>query len=87
MANFLSGVIFGLSLTAALFFLRFWRQTADRLFAFFALAFAVFGTSRLVLAVLDEQNEARTWVYVVRLAAFVLIAVAIVDKNRARQRV
>jgi uncharacterized membrane protein HdeD (DUF308 family) len=86
MVDFLSGVIFALSLTAALFFVRFWRQTADRLFAIFALAFTVFAISRLVLAVMDEGNEARTWVYVLRLAAFMLIVVAIADKNRAASR-
>lgn len=84
MVNFLSGVICAGSLTAALFFLRFWRQTGDRLFAIFSLAFALFAASRLVLALLDEGNEARTWVYLLRLAAFILIIVAVVDKNRAR---
>lgn len=85
MADFLAGVIFALSLTASLFFLRFWRQTADRLFAIFALAFAVFAASRLLLAVLDEASEARTWVYLLRLLAFGLIVVAVADKNRARR--
>jgi Family of unknown function (DUF5985) len=86
MAQFLSGVVFAGSLTAALFFLRFWRQTGDRLFALFALAFAVFAASRLGLAALDESNEARPWVYLLRLAAFVLIIGAVADKNRARAR-
>jgi hypothetical protein len=86
MVEFLSGVIFAGSLTAALFFLRFWRQSGDRLFAIFALAFAVFALSRLGLAVLDEANEARSWVYLLRLATFVLIIVAIVDKNRDAPR-
>ena len=82
MVDFLSGVIFALSLTATLFFFRYWRQTADRLFAIFALAFVVFAASRIVLALLEEGNEARTWVYLLRLVAFLLIVVGIVDKNR-----
>jgi hypothetical protein len=82
-ASFLGGVIFAGSLVASLFFLRFWVRSRDRLFAIFALAFAVLGVNRLVLVVLDESNEARTYVYLVRLLAFVLIAVAIVDKNRS----
>jgi uncharacterized membrane protein HdeD (DUF308 family) len=85
-ADFLSGVIFAGSLTAALFFLRFWRQTADRLFAIFSLAFTLFAVNRLLLAILDESNEARTWVYVMRLVSFVLIIAAVADKNRARTR-
>jgi Na+/melibiose symporter-like transporter len=86
MVDFLSGVIFALSLTASVFFVRFWRQSADRLFAIFALAFATFAASRLVLALLEEGDEARTWVYLLRLVAFVLIVVAVVDKNRAGTR-
>ena len=86
MVDVLSCVIFALALTASLYFVKFWRQSQDRLFAIFALAFAVLGTSRLVLAVLDEDNEARTWVYALRLAAFVLIVAAVIDKNRASSR-
>jgi hypothetical protein len=84
MADFLNGVICAGSFTAALFFLRFWRQTADRLFAIFSLAFTLFAVNRLLLTILDESNEARTWVYVMRLASFVLIILAVADKNRAR---
>lgn len=86
MAEFLSGVIFAGALTAALYFIRFWRQTGDRLFATFALAFGVMAINRLLLTVLDESNEARPWVYLMRLAAFVLIIAAVVDKNRVRGR-
>lgn len=82
-ASFLSGSIFVTSLVAALFFLRFWRQSGDRLFAIFAAAFTVFAANRLVLVGLDESNEARTYVYLIRLLAFVLIAAAIIDKNRS----
>ena len=86
MADFLNGVIFAGSFTAALFFVRFWRQTSDRLFAIFALAFTLFAVNRLLLAILDESNEARTWVYVMRLVSFVLIILAVADKNRVRTR-
>ena len=33
----------------ALFFLRFWRETRDRLFVIFAAAFALLGITRLAL--------------------------------------
>ena len=68
-------------LTVALFFLRFWISSGDRFFGLFALAFLVFGVNRFVRLFLDEADEARTLVYVVRLVAFVLIIAAIVDKN------
>jgi hypothetical protein len=86
MAGFLSGVICAGSLVAALFFVRFWRQSGDRLFAIFALAFTALAASRVVLTALAEDNEARTYVYLLRLASFLLIAGAIFDKNRARTR-
>jgi hypothetical protein len=85
MIEFLSGASVLAAAAIALFFLRFWRETGDRFFGFFALAFAVFAVNRLALVLLDPDDESRTWVYVARLAAFVLILVAIVDKNRPRQ--
>lgn len=66
---------------AGLFFLRFWRQTRDRLFLIFAFSFWLLGAQRLAL-VLTDDAESHTGLYLVRLFAFVLILVAIVDKNR-----
>ena len=65
---------------AALFFLRFWSATRDRLFGFFAAAFFLLAAQRIILPYAPEA-----WIsplYVVRLLAFVLIIVAIIDKNR-----
>lgn len=73
---------------AALYFARFWRDTSDRLFLFFAAAFTVLAVQRASLAaagVLPDTRVGPTWLYVVRLAAFVLIIAAIVDKNRGRR--
>lgn len=86
MTDFVSGATMLAALAVALFFLRFWHQTRDRLFAMFALAFGVFAASRLVLTLLGEESEARVWVYLLRLIAFVLLLAAIVDKNRAAAR-
>jgi hypothetical protein len=83
MIDFLSGASALASILIALFFLRFWLDTRDRLFAIFSLAFAIFAANRVVLSILDETDEARTWVYLLRAAAFLLILVAIVDKNRS----
>jgi hypothetical protein len=86
MFEFLAGASFLAAAAIALFFLRFWRDTGDRFFALFALAFAIFAVNRLVLTILDDESEARTVVYVVRAVAFGLIVVAIVDKNRPPAR-
>ena len=70
------------STVAALFFLRFWRQTHDRLFLMFAVAFLVDAVMRVVLAVTELPNEQEPFFYLGRLLTFILIVVAIVDKNR-----
>ena len=79
---FLNGASVVASAAISMFFLAFWRRSADRLFAIFALAFAVFAANRLALVLIDTENENTTWVYSVRLAAFLLILVAIIDRNR-----
>jgi len=86
MLEFLGGASFIATAAVALFFLRFWRDTGDRFFAFFALAFGIFAVNRLLLTALDDESEARTSVYVARAAAFGLIVLAIVEKNRAPAR-
>jgi hypothetical protein len=83
-SEFLQGATMLASVAVALFFLRFWRQTSDRLFAVFAAAFGVFAVNRLLLAVLDENSETRNWVYALRAATFLMIAVAVLDKNVRR---
>jgi hypothetical protein len=81
----LAGAITMGSWAIALFFLRFWRRTQDQLFAYFALAFLLFGFERLVL-VWSAGRESRPYVYVFRLVAFILIVFGVVSKNRARKR-
>jgi hypothetical protein len=70
------------NLLVALYFLRFWFESRDRLFFIFSLAFSIFAVNRILLSILDVENEARTFVYVLRLIAFLLIILGIVDKNR-----
>jgi hypothetical protein len=72
---------------AGVFFLRFWRDTRDRLFALFALAFFVLAVHRVVLAVFAPHGTGGGQLYWVRFAAFALILLAIVDKNRSRRPV
>jgi uncharacterized membrane protein HdeD (DUF308 family) len=72
------------TLTAALFFLKFWRAGGDRFFLLFALSFFVEAINRVALAMSERPSEGSPWHYGVRLLAYVLIIVAILDKNRAR---
>lgn len=70
---------------AGLFFLRFWRDTGDRLFALFALAFLVLAANRIGVALLAVTWEHGDKLYWVRFAAFALLLIAIIDKNRPRR--
>jgi hypothetical protein len=79
----ISGALVLACVACALFFLRFWRSSRDRLFAFFALAFGVMGLNWLSLALLQVNDERRHYLYVIRLVSFLLILYAIWDKNRA----
>jgi uncharacterized membrane protein YfcA len=73
-------------LASALFFLRFWKQSRDRLFAFFALTFTLLAGNAVAGALIDVSDERRYYIYVVRLFAFLIILYAIWDKNRASRR-
>ncbi len=81
-SGFLQGASAICSVAIALFFLRFWRRSHDRLFLAFAIAFLIFAVSRTLLAFLPD-DETRTYIYLLRLAAFLAILWAIVDKNRS----
>jgi peptidoglycan/LPS O-acetylase OafA/YrhL len=77
-----SGLLVMGYLVAGLFFLRFWRETRDRLFGIFAGAFWLLAVQRLLLALFQDPDNEQVWLYGIRLLAFVLILVAIIDKNR-----
>ena len=83
---FLSGAISAGFLVAGLFFLRFWKKTRDGLFAAFAIAFWLLGLNQALLAFSSAPAEERTWLYLLRLAAFALILVAIWRKNARAPR-
>ena len=68
---------------AGLFFLRFWTKTHDRLFAMFAAAFWQLGVNRVVMLITRDYEE-NHYAYWVRLGAYLVILVAIIDKNRSR---
>jgi hypothetical protein len=80
--TFLWGASAAAAAVAGLFFLKFWRRTRDRFFLAFALAFWALTFNWVGLAATRRGDEARTYFYLVRLAAFVLILGAVADKNR-----
>lgn len=81
MYNFLSGMVTAGYLVAALFFFRFWRRTTDSLFVNFSIAFLLFASGQFGSIWFDGQHDDNTWIFLLRLAGFVLLLVAIVRKN------
>lgn len=80
--DFLSGAVAFGFIVCALLFLRSWRRTNEDLFLSFALAFVLLGAAQSVLALSNLATEHRGSLYVIRLAAFLLILFAIYRKNR-----
>jgi uncharacterized membrane protein YesL len=79
---FLHGAVAMGCAIVAVFFLRFWRQSADRLFLYFAVAFGVLAADYVVLGAFDGATEWRLPVFTVRIVAFLVIVAGIADKNR-----
>jgi hypothetical protein len=84
MRTFVAGLLVMGYAVSAVFFARFWRETRDRLFLFFAAAFGLLALQRTLLSSSDSLPLDQTWYYVVRLIAYLLILAAIVDKNARR---
>lgn len=79
---FIYGLLVTATAVAAMMFLRLWQKTGDRLFFFFSAAFGVLAVERVLMTIIDPDNEFAPYVYVARLIAYGLIIAAIVDKNR-----
>ena len=69
-----------------LFFFKFWRDSRDRFFAYFAAAFWILAAERVGVLYLGAQQETGPVVYLARVIAFSLIAFAILEKNRPGRR-
>lgn len=81
MKQFLWGALAMACFVVGLFFLRYWKEAHDRLLLLFAIAFFLLGLSWVALASLPT-TEYHAIVYAVRAVAFVVILIAIWDKNR-----
>lgn len=80
---FMAGAVtmgFGLS---GLAFLRLWSRSRDRLFLAFAGAFWLLMVPSLTI-LLNLPDTADSWIYLFRVAAYALIILAIIMKNRQR---
>lgn len=80
--SLLSGAIVMAALIIALVFLRYWRDTRDRFFLYFAVAFALEALHRLLAAVAPPQDVDAPLYYLIRVASYALILLAVLSKNR-----
>jgi ABC-type Fe3+-siderophore transport system permease subunit len=83
---FLLGFISAASFVAGLFFLKFWRDTRDPFFLPFAASFLLEAITRALTMFLAHPNEGHPAIYLLRLAAFLLILAAIARKNFSAKR-
>jgi hypothetical protein len=82
----LAGAIAMASIIISLFFLRFWSSTRDRFFLYFSLSFLLEAINRIFLGITALANEDTPTYYIIRLIAYLLIIIAIVDKNRQQSK-
>jgi hypothetical protein len=87
MNQFLWGALTTCAWIIGVFFLRFWRLHGDRLFLYFFVAFWALAFNWLWLAMVPSVDETRHYAYLLRLLAFTLIIVGVVDKNRRSRSV
>lgn len=85
-AGFLGGIITVLFIVIGVYFVKFWYRTRDPLFIAFAIAFWLLALNQSLLATNVVPSEERGWTHLLRVAAFVFIAVAIVLKNAEGKR-
>jgi membrane-associated PAP2 superfamily phosphatase len=80
-AIFVAGAIAMGYVVIGLFFLRFWRRIGDRFFLIFSIAFGLLAANNAASYLTGSAQREPTWIYLIRLAAFVLIIIAVVTKN------
>ena len=85
-SDFLGGAISMGFAIAALLFLKYWKRTRDGLFLAFAAAFLLLGINQALLSVTNVPVEERSSLYLIRLAAFLIIIGALWAKNRETRR-
>jgi len=84
MIEFLSGGITLGFLVGAVFFARFWRRTSDRLFLAFSIAFVLLALNQALAWYLGDADERVGYTYLLRVLGFVLILIAVIDKNLSK---
>ena len=82
--DFLAGAVSMGFAIAALMFAKFWRRTREGLFLAFSGSFLLLSLNHAMLSLIQVPLEERASLYLVRLAAFLLIIGALWHQNRKR---
>ena len=82
MSDFVAGLVTMGYFTAAVFLLKFWRRTTDRLFLAFFIAFLLFGFEQGLLVWTHVAREEQSWFYLLRVIGFAFIIAGVIEKNR-----
>lgn len=82
MADFIRGATMMAEAGVSLFFLKYWKETKDRLFFYFALSFCIMAISQLIVCIAKDSGEYAPIGYGIRASAFVLLLLGIFEKNR-----
>lgn len=80
--DFLGGAVAMGFAVASLLFLKFWRRTREALFLAFAASFLLLGVTQALLTLTEIPVEERSWLFLLRLAAFLIILGALYWQNR-----
>lgn len=79
---FLAGAAVMASFLIGLKFVKYWRLSRDGFFLWFAAAFWMFAIGWVMRTALPDLSEHAYLLYLPRLLAFLMIAIAILAKNR-----
>jgi hypothetical protein len=88
----LSGISLATFGASGLFFLKFWLTSREKFFLYFSFAFWLLSIERIALMIVHESEhavrnaitEANSWVYLIRLLAFIFIVFAVLERNRKK---
>lgn len=93
-AEFIAGVAMLAFAASGVFFLKFWKASRNRFYALFSTSCFLLAAERITLIlrkgfdqpIRSEITEANSWVYLIRLAAFLILILAIWDQNRKKEK-
>ena len=92
-AVFFSGICMTSFAASGVFFLKFWKASRDPFYLYFCMACWLLAIERIVVVTLTymlnwmtPENESGSWIYIIRLVAFLIIFAAVLQKNRSAKK-